>query len=56
VDLPLHNVLFELLILHDHGECGIAFHVGSFLFADHASFRVCLNVDYCGKGSRSQCR
>ena len=55
-NLPLHKVLYELMILHDQGECCIAFHVGYFLFADHAHFRVCLNIDYCGKGSRSQCR
>jgi hypothetical protein len=45
MELPLHKVLYELLILHDRGECCIAFHVGSFLYADHACFRVCLNIE-----------
>ena len=55
IDLLLHKVLHELIILCDLDKWCIAFHVGSFLFANHARFRVCLNNGYYGKSSWLQC-
>jgi hypothetical protein len=55
IDLLLHKVQYELIILCDLEKWCIAFRVGSFLFANYARFRVCLNDGYYGKSSRLQC-